>query len=220
MGRSENRILVFERKRLPSESFIPVDRSAELVERLVDSSRWMSRPRAERSRRWVQPIPCALVRQGDQYMVLRRIRDTRSDLRSRVTLLAGGHIDYRPDSPPVSELFEDTLRRELLEEIGIRAVREIRPVGLVVDQSSLEASRHLAFVYEVAVDDAIRVRAGEEFSLNSTFSSTFITRTRLPNFESRFDPWSGILCARLLSRELVGRLTEEFVRQLSLPVSV
>src|SRR4051812_4728774 len=120
MGHGDDRILVFERSGLPAADFIPVDRSGELVQRLVSSSRWMSRPQAERARRWVQPIPCAMVREGDSYLALRRIRDTRSDLRSRVTLLAGGHIDFRSDSPQLSALFEETLRRELLEEIGIR----------------------------------------------------------------------------------------------------
>lgn len=220
MGQSENRILVFNRKALSGDAFVRADRSGPLVGRLAGSSRWVPRPRAERSRRWIQPIPCALVRQGDRYLALRRIRDTRSDLRSRISLLAGGHIDFRPGSLSLPELFEDTLRRELLEEIGIQATREIRPIGIAVDWSSLESSRHVAFVYEVRVDEDVTVSAGEEFSLNSVFSSTFIARSRLPNFESRFDPWSGIVCAHHLFADLAAPLTEGFVRQLSLPVQL
>src|SRR5262252_1990088 len=84
---------------LPRELFRGMDRFSEhragsRLKHLADHASWLPLEEAERSRTWVQAIPCALIRNhSKRYLVLRRVRHTRPDLRARVSLLVGGHVD-------------------------------------------------------------------------------------------------------------------------------
>ncbi len=173
-----------------------------IVECIQKNFSWMPREEAERSEDVMQPIPCALIRNHfPEYLVLRRVRETRADLRERISLISGGHVD-RPvgdeDSAAarsIPALLLTTLRRELDEELGIRGVSEteIEQVGLVVDLSSVAASRHVAFVYEAVVVEEVRAQAPEEFSLGSKFNGVRYTAQGLSELHKSFDPWSMIL---------------------------
>lgn len=202
--------------------FVPVLDLGRLFTDVQGTLKWMKRESAERSRTKMQLIPCALVRRDDLYLALRRTRQTRDDLRSRVSLLSGGHIDFDPEPRSLEDLLERTLRRELAEELGVLSISGMRPIGAVVDYSSLKASRHVAFVFEVLVADAVQAQAGEEFSLTSSFSGTFLSWPRLLNFEPRFDPWSRIISQEYFGREMKSRLglDEAASRQLSFPLRI
>jgi predicted NUDIX family phosphoesterase len=85
-----------------------------------------------------------------------------------------------------------TLRRELQEELGL-AAKEVQPVGLVIDQSSMQASRHVGVVYEVSAAGMLVTSAAEEFSLRSKFTGRYFTPQELVHFRRVFDPWSRIV---------------------------
>ena len=128
---------------------------------------WLPRREAEQSIEWVQPIPCAFIKNLEgHYCVLRRVMNTRADLKGRTSLLVGGHIDQIHGLMPFEELLKKTLLRELEEEVGITSQIEPRPVGVIVDNSSVIASRHIAIVHEV-IADKIVPNAPEEFSKRS-----------------------------------------------------
>jgi len=191
--KKSDRILVFRRSTLIEESFAAAWESQRFIRTVTSNMRWMSRPQAERSRVWVQVIAGAVIRSPQGYLVLRRNTSGREDLRSRVSLVSGGHIDYMAGARRFSGVLEETLRRELLEELDIRLSQCPEPLGIVIDHSSVGASRHVAFLYEVFVKGQVKVRAGEEFALGSKFSGSFIPLRRIANFVSRLDPWSRIL---------------------------
>jgi predicted NUDIX family phosphoesterase len=207
---------------MDKRAFVPAADIRRLAKDVQGTRTWMKRESAERSRTKMQLIPCALVRRDDLYLALRRTRQTRDDLRSRVSLLSGGHIDFDPEPRSLQDLLERTLRRELAEELGVRSIEEMWPIGAVVDHSSLKASRHVAFVFEVVIADAVEAQAGEEFSLTSSFSGTFLSWPRLLNFEPRFDPWSRIISQEYFGREMKSLLglDEARSRQLSLQLGV
>jgi predicted NUDIX family phosphoesterase len=188
-------VLVFPRRCIQgSDRFVPWSDAAPVILCANANVAWLSRQEAERSKGWVQPIPCAFIRDpADRYCILRRTRQTRTDLRNRISLIVGGHVERSYSHDSLISLLLLTLKRELNEELGIQSFSRIRPVGLVVDSLSIKASRHIAFIYEVVVTSCLRVRAAEEFSLRSKFTGYFSTPDGLSQFYTKFDPWSLLL---------------------------
>ncbi len=195
MTENNQNVLVFPRKLFQDyDRFVSWSTASSVVRHADDHVVWLPRGKAERSKHWVQPIPCALIRTHSQkYCVLRRVRETRPDLRARISLIVGGHVDRPSNLEKVLHLFLKTLRQELGEEVGVRGVRKITPVGLVIDSSSRVTSRHIAFVYETVVDRRLTVQAPEEFSSRSKFTGSFFAPAELSRFRTSFDPWSRVL---------------------------
>ena len=195
----ENRreILVFPRAALPAGiRFAPWAEAGPILEAVAAGMTWMPRLVAERSEEWLQPIPCAIIRNDHQeYRVLRRVKQERADLSSRVSLVVGGHIDRCPGSSDLTSLLSATLERELDEELGISNLPEVQSIGVVVDTSSVAASRHIGFVNEIVVADHFMPKAVEEFSTRSKLHSQSYRRKELSNFRKEFDPWSRIIFA-------------------------
>lgn len=195
-------VLAFRRECLPGADFSPAWANSRLIGDVASCSAWRRRSKAERSRTWVQPIAAAIIRRGDDYLVLRRIDGTRGDLRSRISLISGGHVDFAEGEVEFEAILEKTLVRELNEELGFSATSSIEPLGLVVDHASVASSRHVAFLFEVFVTDDAEVAAGEEFVLGSSLSGSFVDLATLSVFSANFDPWSRIVWRNLL----LGRL--------------
>ena len=174
--------------------FTPWEVAGPVMESAEEHMVWMPRHRAEASEDWIQPIPCAIVL-GEQrkYHVFRRIDGGRSDLRSKISLLIGGHIDQGVGIDVLSSLIIDTLEREIAEELGINHLDIVKPIGLVVDFSSIEASRHIGVVHEVFSENPVRPIAIEEFSSQSKYIGQLYSPGELPMFKRDFDPWSVIL---------------------------
>lgn len=190
-----HQVLVAPRAILGAYNWVTLWNTAEQLRRnLIKSARWCDRTEAERSLDLVQPIPCAVIRdKNGKYCQFRRIREAREDLRSRITLLIGGHIDRPANEEPLQKLFMKTLLRELEEEVGITDVTLIQPVALIIDSSSLLASRHIAFVHNVIAPNLVAPKAQEEFSLRSKFTGRFVTAEELEKLLPQLDPWSRLL---------------------------
>jgi predicted NUDIX family phosphoesterase len=192
---NQQEILVFPRKCIADcERFIQWHDADGVFQSVEGSMTWLSRSEAEKSEDWVQPIPCAVVcGESGKYYVFRRIKEGRADLSSRLSLVVGGHIDWDSEHETLSSLVMTTLEREIAEELGVTPADEIKPVGLVIDWISVEASRHVALVHEVAVAGHVRPKAIEEFSSRSTYNGQLYTPDELSKFRKEFDPWSTIL---------------------------
>ena len=159
-----------------------------------ESCHWTQRAIAERSTDIVQLIPCAVVRDNSgNYSVSRRNRYGREDIRSRLTILYGGHVERANEELEPADLLDLTLRRELEEEIGVSDLVSIDAVGFINDLKDLTSSRHLAVVFEVSVQGEVSVHANEEFSLGSKYCGEFMDSDRLEPLEHRLDPWSKLL---------------------------
>jgi len=81
------------------------------------------------------------------------------------------------------------MMREIDEEIGINPEQPPQPVGVIIDGSSIVASRHVAFLHEM-VAEAVSTRAPEEFSKKSKFTGEFMHASWLGQRRDEFDPWS------------------------------
>ena len=113
-------------------------------------------------------------------------------------MIVGGHTDKPKVVTALWGLLETTLRRELDEELSIRQIEELRPLGIVVDASSSLASLHVAFLYDALVSEIGDIQAKEEFSLRSKFSGKFYTAEEIVGLRSRPDPWSRIIIEDIL----------------------
>lgn len=179
--------------------FIPWDVVESQLSEISGNATWANREIAERSSSTVQIIPCGLLQNpSGEYCVQRRVKFTRSDLRSKISLTFGGHVD-RPensDDEDFLQLLLSTLYRELEEELGIRAdnVNNIENIGVIVDPSSLLASRHVAFLFRVYIDSSIVTLADEEFSIRSKYiKDSFLKVKEITALRFELDPWSKIV---------------------------
>ena len=194
-------ILVMPREHFRGlDGFVPWARASRLLDSADKWICWMLRPDAERSEQWVQPIPCAIFRDSSRrYCVFRQARQLRSDLSRRVSFVVGGHIDRSCANKSVSSVFEDTVKREISEEIGVELDCPLKPIGIVIDSSSMMASRHIGFVYEAIVDKEIKSLVADEFSVGSKYNGHFFSIESLSMLRSKFDPWSFILFSQYLN---------------------
>lgn len=197
----EREILVFPRSSLPTLApFVPWELAESLFVSIERRMYWKPRHEAELSTELFQPIPCAIVRNTlGEYCVLRRIREGREDLSSKVSLVVGGHVDRCQPEHSLSSILLETLKRELKEELGVSQLTDIRPIGMVLDHSSITASRHVGFLYEVVVSERFRPQATEEFSTDSILNRRLFAASELSKFREEFDPWSFIIFTEYVS---------------------
>ena len=204
-------VLVLPRKLIAEmDGFVPWDRTSALIDDFQGSSQWMARHEAERSMEWIQPIPCAVISDGSgNYSVFRPA--SKVSRNQCLSLIVGGHIDRGGDHDRIMSIFLETLKREVLEEVGITIDHELTSVGMAIDSSSVSASRHIGVVYEVKIESKLKPRAPEEFSLGSKYNGSRLSIKELARLRSQFDPWSSIV----FSQHLEPRFQRDMGRQSS-----
>lgn len=208
------RVLVVPREWVADmDGFVPWNQASSVFDESNGSVKWVPRYHAERSRQWIQPIPCSIFRDPHgRYCVLRYPKG-----RDQFSLIVGGHIDSGSDGEQLATIFLDTLKREIQEEIGLVIDDQPTPIGVTVDSSSISASRHIGVVYEIEViEQRLKPRASEEFSIRSQRSGSFFDIQELAGFRAAFDPWSLFIFSQYLAPKLdidVGRQAEFFLTE-------
>ena len=187
-------ILVFPRGIFGSAfSLMPWESIQSSLEEIEQCFSWLHRPKAEESDDVVQAIPCVLVRDKEnRYCVFRRVREDRPDMSKKLSLIIGGHIDEAPNAESFIAAVSSNLMREIDEEIGIHPKDPPRPLGVIIDSSSIVASRHVAFLHEMVAEE-VSTRAPEEFSKRSKFTGEFMDASWLGERRNEFDPWSQLV---------------------------
>ncbi|ABL84149.1 MULTISPECIES: NUDIX domain-containing protein [unclassified Nocardioides] len=196
------KVLVFSRRLITGfEPFTPALGEMDLGA-IGDDCWWEARTAAERSTNAVQAIPAAvLCDSAGNYLLLQRVDEARKSLRSRLSLVIGGHVEppAGADLPPevnFETLLRTTLLRELREELSLQLdPGALESVGMVVDPRGLDASRHVAFVYRATLGRSmdVDVTAFEEFAVDSAFSTRMWPGRQLRRLLPSLDPWSAIL---------------------------
>ena len=199
---------------LPRESFeglagfVASVHAEPLLDLATSDISWIPRPEAEQSEHLVQPIPCAIFRDtAGRYCVFRQARQTRADLSGRISFIVGGHVDHSCNSNSLSEIFTNTVRREIAEELRITEWYKLTLLGIVIDSSSLMASRHIAIVYEAEVSNSFKTMANDEFVIGSDYNGQFLdikSLSRLMIYQRprlMLDPWSFIIFSQYLDSD-------------------
>ncbi|WP_337867178.1 NUDIX domain-containing protein [Meiothermus sp.] len=137
-------------------SLIPLE--AALLRRIEQEGFFLERPQAEEDPTHRQIIPYAVVRYRGRLFLMRRRGGGEARLHNRYTLGVGGHINPQDvGGNPVL----DGLRRELLEEVGIRAYAA-QPVGFIVMADSPVSRVHAGVVFLVEAEEEPRVMEPEK----------------------------------------------------------
>lgn len=209
-------IMVFPRAFIDGiDGFLPWEKADRLIDSASNAAVWMPREDAEHSQKWVQPIPCVIFRDAlGRYCVFRQVRQQRKDLSNRLSFFVGGHVDRGCGGRGLREVLFETAKREAWEEVGIVLEDTAMPVGVVVDASSLKASRHIAFIYEAKVYTDVRSQSNEEFSARSKYDGMFLDMADRSRFRGTFDPWSSIIFAQYME----GGFATDVGRQPMLPI--
>lgn len=143
---------------------------------------FLPRAKAEVSPEWKQIIPYVIIRNGDEYFVLKRTsKQTEARLHHKVSLGIGGHIN------PGHTLLEG-LHKELDEEVHVASQDALQFVGILNDDSTEVGRVHLGAVY------VLDVRA-KEVSVKETEKMTgeWMPRHALRNVREAMETWSQIV---------------------------
>lgn len=195
MNASTREILVLPRQLFsPSDRFIHADDTNELFSQWESRVEWMPRAIAETCVDRIQLIPCVLIESADEHFyVFRRTQKTRDDLKGRLSFLVGGHVDGPPTNNELRVILEETLRREVEEELGVTELPQLHLLGLVTDYSTITSSRHVGVVFKAILHGRLTTQAPEEFSARSEWSGKAFGLDKLREVKARQDPWSSIL---------------------------
>jgi predicted NUDIX family phosphoesterase len=170
-------------------------------------ARVTERSAAESNEEVVQLIAYCLIRSGDSILCLRRAdSEKRPELRGRLTILFGGHVDAR-DLSENGDFVRRALRRELREELQLELPDTTDFVGFVTETASLVGRLHLGVVFqmmipapELVVSQAADLSDyfGEDRGRRLEFRPLKWIQTRT----SELDPWSTTVFASLLAPTL------------------
>ncbi len=135
----------------------------------------------------VQLISVFIVRFGDLYLTHKRTkRLPESRLHGFYSLILGGHLTPDDIEPLFNRL--DT-HRELLEELKLGYIPEIKYKGLLYDDSRDVSKIHLGIVFDVNLKNE-KYEIGEKgFLMDSKFETIEEIRDRIDDFEN----WSQLI---------------------------
>lgn len=187
-------VLVVERKALeallPGEVF--VREGIEAVRQFIlREHTYLPREQAEHDARVKQIIPYVLIRRGEQYYLLRRLKkQTEQRLHDKLSLGVGGHIN--PSEEAGGDPLQAGLLRELAEEVDVEDVKSLRCVGLINENNGGVSDYHTALVYLLETEGEVHVRETEKMT------GSWAAVQELQEKFSALETWSQIAVSALI----------------------
>jgi len=129
---------------------------------------FVERTIAERTPSWKQIIPYTLVQCGERILLTRRTKKGgEARLHDKHSIGIGGHInpiDLEEASRPgeVRNPLPAGARREISEELDVRGTQDLRPLGLLNDDSNSVGAVHVGVVHVLRVEGTVEVREREQ----------------------------------------------------------
>ena len=197
-------VLVVDRKALeallPGEGF--VREGIEAVRAFILRKHFF-RPReeAEYDNTIKQIIPYVLLKRGEEYYLLRRLRkQTETRLHDKLSLGVGGHIN--PTEEDSADPLQAGLLRELEEEVAVEHIQSLRCVGLINENNGGVSDYHAALVYLLETDGPVQVRETEKMS------GSWADPVQLRACRDALETWSQIAAEALIfpSSDRDGRI--------------
>ena len=159
-----------------------------ILDLISSKHRFLDRAIAEVSPEYRQIIPYVLIRSDEHYFVLKRTtKQTESRLHHKLSLGIGGHIN------PGHSLLEG-LRKELDEEVRIRANYDMEFIGIINDSSTDVGRVHLgaAYVLDVSSRD-VSVRETEKMV------GEWMSRAAVQGWREALESWSQIVYDEIIA---------------------
>jgi predicted NUDIX family phosphoesterase len=164
------------------------DASEHIINKIMKNQLFMQRDQAEYNFSHKQVIPYVTIRNGNDYLLLKRTKkQTEKRLHDKYSLGIGGHIN------PVSPGSEDNiimqgLYRELNEEISLHEPGELHFIGIINDESNSVSRVHLGLLYVLDV-----LSSGFEVLETELMTAQWVPKEKLSEYYPLFETWSQIV---------------------------
>ena len=203
MSKMDEQIIVVPRKALfENETFTFQGTMSDkaVVDRLTDNISKnfgiMRRGDAEENKTFKQPIPYAVIRRGKELFMYERLEGGgEAKLHGKLSLGAGGHMNFEPDAHDFNDVIKLNLARELEEELNISHEVTPQAIGLINDDLDDVGKVHIALlvVLDLPADATVEVRETDQLR------GSFITLKELnePSVFERLENWSQIVVQTL-----------------------
>lgn len=162
---------------------------------------FVERAYAERSPHLKQVIPYGLIEVDGRVLVVKRTkRGGDARLHDKYSIGIGGHLEprdlvtARDGGVPGRDPLPAGTIRELEEELLVRGVYEVRPIGWINDDSNPVGAVHVGVVQLVHVEGSVEIREKEQ--LEGRLSSIEEISALLDR-GADFETWSKLLVPRL-----------------------
>jgi len=164
------------------------DPSGHIVNTIIENQLFMERDEAEYNFNHKQVIPYVTIRNGNDYLLLKRTKkQTERRLHDKYSLGIGGHINpVSPDSE--DNIIMQGLYRELNEEIFLNEPGELHFIGIIHDESNSVSRVHLGLLYVLDV-----LSSGFEVLEDDKMTAEWISREKLSGYYPSFETWSQIV---------------------------
>lgn len=157
----------------------------------------MRRGDAEENKDYKQPIPYAVIKQGDKYFGYTRLSGGgESRLHGTISLGVGGHMNEIEGLNSFSELLLENLMREVNEELLLTPKDEddvvnvsASIIGLINDDSNDVGSVHLGILAFINLDEHVTVEVNEVEQLEGKW----YTLEELVSKYDKLENWSKLV---------------------------
>ncbi|UCD35271.1 MAG: NUDIX domain-containing protein [Nitrospiraceae bacterium] len=169
---------------------------------ILSNHAFMPRDEAEYNDAHRQVIPYVLIRNGDRFLLLKRLsRQREKRLHNKYSLGIGGHVNPDPagngDNVIMSGLY-----RELHEEVFLDDPGEVSFVGVINDESSSVSRVHLGLLFELHVrSSGYRVLETEKMT------ARWVSHHDLGQYYSNLETWSRIVYDQHIKKGAKGSVT-------------
>jgi len=125
------------------------EQKEQIFNKILVNQGFMPRDDAEYNFEHKQVIPYVIIRNGNNYLLLKRLTgQTEKRLHNKYSLGIGGHIN--PDfSMPGDNIVIKGLYKELNEEVFVDDPAELNFIGIINDESNSVSKVHLGLLYEL-----------------------------------------------------------------------
>lgn len=173
------------------------DMCDQILDDLIINHKFMPRSEAEYNFKYKQVIPYVIVRNGIDYLLLKRTTgQTETRLHNKFSLGIGGHINPVP-SVSGNDIILHSLHRELNEEILLNDISELQFTGIINDESNSVSKVHLGLLYVLHVSSPVyQVRETEKMT------AQWMTGDQIINFYDNLETWSQIAYDRHISETI------------------
>lgn len=190
----EEQVLVVDRAALETKlsSGVFVTEGIEAVRRLIAAEHFfVPRPKAEYDDTVKQIIPYVVIRRGEEYYLLRRLKkQTEARLHDKLSLGVGGHIN--PTEGAAADPLTAGLMRELAEEVAVERIDSLTCAGVLNENNGGVSDYHAGLVYVLETAGEVEVRETEKMA------GSWVGLAELRRRYDTLETWSQIVLDHLL----------------------
>lgn len=166
----------------------------QVFDNIIENHSFMPRNEAEYNFDFKQVIPYVIIRNANEYLLLKRTsQQTEKRLHNKYSLGIGGHINPAP-SIPEKNIITNGLYRELGEEISLNDPGKLQFIGVINDERNSVSKVHLGLLY------LLETRSSKYQILETEkMTAQWVTKDRLVDYYDSLETWSQIVYDNYIS---------------------